>query len=166
MNIETERKYIIKMPDFTFLQKCDNYTASNIEQIYLDIGFSTHRIRKRAYEDKTVYTETKKIRISTVSAIEEEGEISSEKYNELKKKQLKGTEKLEKTRHSFSFCGYVFEIDVYPQWKKSAIMEIELESEDTTPEIPSFIKIIREVTGIREYSNAKMSHAFPPEISE
>jgi len=45
-------------------------------------------------------------------------------------------------------------------------METELPSEDTNTDIPPFIKIIKEVTGIKAYSNASMSRAFPNEITE
>ncbi len=164
MHIETERKFIIEMPEISQMEKCENYTVSNIEQIYLYCQQGTHRIRKRVYSDKTVYTETKKRRVSDKSAIEDESEILCEKYNNLKKNQENGTVILEKTRHSFLFCGFTLEIDVYPQWKRSAIMEVELESESAEPSFPSFIRIIKEVTGKKEYSNASMSHSFPPEI--
>ena len=42
-------------------------------------------------------------------------------------------------------------------------MEIELESRDEDAEIPSFIKMLYEVTGEKRYSNAKMAEDFPPE---
>ena len=45
-------------------------------------------------------------------------------------------------------------------------METELEGEDTAVQIPEFISMIKEVTGIRAYSNASMSRVFPTEITE
>jgi CYTH domain-containing protein len=164
MPIETERKFIIEMPDICALSTYSNYQKSRIEQIYLNSENCTHRIRKRVYKDKTVYTETKKTRISSMSAIENENEISEEKYNNLKKMRRNGTKILEKTRHSFTFGTHTVEIDVYPEWKRSAVMEIELESENSSLTLPSSVKILREVTGNYEYSNAKMSECFPNEI--
>jgi CYTH domain-containing protein len=43
-------------------------------------------------------------------------------------------------------------------------METELEYRDEEVILPSFIKILREVTGDRSYSNAGMAESFPPEI--
>ena len=59
--LEIERKYIIKMPDFSLLESQEGYTKSDILQIYLSSeNGETHRIRRRTYADKTICTETKK----------------------------------------------------------------------------------------------------------
>ena len=39
-----------------------------------------------------------------------------------------------------------FEIDIYPEWDKQAIMEIELNDEKEAINVPKMIKIIKEVT--------------------
>ena len=162
--IETERKFIIKMPDISELSVMEKYTSDEIEQIYLPSAEGrTHRVRSRRTKDGVVYTETEKIRISAASAIEKEGEISEARFNELRRTILHGTAVIKKTRHTFVYGGQVFEIDIYPQWKSSAIMEAELPSEDTALEIPEVITVIREVTGNKAYSNAAMARSFPPE---
>ena len=162
--IETERKYIIKMPDFSLLAKAENYSADDIIQIYLPSeSGSTHRIRKRTGEKSVVCTETEKVRIDKTSSIEKEGEISEERFELLSKNILPGTNVINKTRHTFEYRGQVFEIDVYPEWKKTAIMEAEIPSADHRFDMPEFIKVIEEVTGQKEYSNASMSRAFPKE---
>ena len=61
------------------------------------------------------------------------------------------------------YGGQLFEIDVYPAWKNTAIMETELDDREREVEIPTFIEIIREVTGYKAYSNASMSKSFPKE---
>ena len=83
MNIETEKKYVIEMPDLLFLSTLEGYTKSEIEQIYLNTEGVTHRIRRRTKDGFTVYTETKKRRISQMSVVETENEIDELKYNEL-----------------------------------------------------------------------------------
>ena len=45
----------------------------------------------------------------------------------------------------------------------TAIMETELDSREKQVKIPSFIEILREVTGDKAYSNAGMSRRFPEE---
>ena len=64
-NLEIERKYIIAMPDIEEMQKMESYCKSEILQIYLPSkNDETHRIRRRIYSDKTVCTETVKVRPS------------------------------------------------------------------------------------------------------
>lgn len=163
--IETERKFIIKMPDISILEKMEGYTRDAIIQIYLPSAVGgTHRVRSRSSNGRTVYTETEKIRISSASSIEREGEISEARFAELSKNILEGTRPIKKTRHSFSFRGQVFEIDVYPEWERCAVMEAELEDATAPLDIPNEISVISEVTGKKEYSNASMSRLFPPEI--
>lgn len=163
-HIETERKYIIKLPDFSTLGRAAEYTSSEITQIYLtsEQGI-THRIRARKYPERTVYTETKKVRISALSAVEEEREISEAEFTALSKNIKIGTNPVRKTRHTFVYEGQLFEIDVYPSWKCTAIMETELDDPEKKVKMPPFIRIVREVTGNKRYSNAAMSCIFPKE---
>lgn len=164
-NIEIERKYIIKMPNVALLSEQQEYTKSDILQIYLSSPKGeTHRVRRRAYSDRIEYYETRKIRIDAMSVTELEGIISKESFDELSKSMDSATAPITKTRHTFLYKGQIFEIDVYPEWKTTAIMETELSSREEQVEFPPFIEIIREVTGEKEYSNAAMSKRFPTEI--
>lgn len=162
--IETERKYIIKMPDISLLEKMENYRADEILQIYLpsDIGV-TRRIRSRRGKEGVVYTETKKIKIGKMSSIEEEGEISEKEFFSLKENILEGSVPIKKVRHTFSYHNQIFEVDIYPQWRGYAIMEAEIPDENAEFSIPGEIIVVEEVTGRREYSNASMSRKFPEE---
>ena len=163
-NLEIERKYIIAMPDIENMQSMESYGKSEMLQIYLPSkNGETHRIRRRTYSDKTVYFETVKIRVDKMSSNEFEREISKDEFDLLAKMHDLNTRPIEKVRHTFLYKGQLFEIDVYPEWKSTAIMETELEDRDTSVEIPEFIRIVREVTGDKRYSNAGMSRAFPIE---
>lgn len=163
--IEIERKYIIEIPDEEKMRICNGYTMSEIVQIYIESQSRvTHRVRSRKANGKTVYTETKKIRIDKMSSYEDEKEISEREFLSLSNNIKKGTVPIEKARHTFDYLGQTFEVDVYPEWKKSCIMETELESRESRVEIPDFIKIIKEVTGDKAYSNASMAKSFPREI--
>ena len=163
--IEIERKYVIRMPDFEKIRKTDGYSESKIVQIYLALGEGvTHRIRKRSFEHLTSYTETKKTRIDSVSAVEEENEISEAQFVILSAKIKSGTRPIIKTRYTFDYNEVTFEIDVYPDWKQSAIMETELKNREESVKMPPFIDIIGEVTGDRRYSNAAMAQKFPEEL--
>ena len=162
--LEIERKFIIYMPDLAALTAMPEYTSSRITQIYLEGEHGiTHRVRMREYPEKRVATETKKTRIDAMSVVEEEAVISESTFAEKAKMIARGTRPVIKTRHTFTLDSFTYEIDVYPEWEKQAILEIELPSRETRVDIPSFIRIVREVTGDRAYSNASLSHAFPEE---
>lgn len=163
--IETERKYVILKPDMAIISKSDGFTESKITQIYLLDREITHRIRKREYLGGiTEYTENTKRRISSMSAIESEAQITEEKFESLRVQIDPKTQPIEKTRVTFLYSGNVFEIDIYPAWADTCILEVELESEDEKIAFPSFIKVVKEVTGMREYSNHSMAYNFPKEL--
>ena len=162
--IEIERKYLILFPDVDAMRELPGFSKSNITQIYLNSQTGvTHRVRSRTTDGVTVYTENTKIRIDKISCIETENEISEDRFMTLRENIRVGSHPLTKTRYLFSYMERTIEIDVYPQWKNAAVMEIELPDKNTIPHIPDFIKIIREVTGEAEYSNSNMSHRFPKE---
>ena len=164
MNIEIERKYIIKLPELSELCTQKNYTESDIVQIYLasEQGL-THRIRSRRYADKTVYTETTKKRIDKMSVWEDEREISEEEFASLSKSIDNGTRPIIKKRVTFDYLGTTVEIDIYPDWHRHAILETELLSREASAVLPPFIEITKEVTGDFRYSNAAMARSFPEE---
>ena len=165
IGLEIERKYIIKMPDVSLLSLQPEYTVSDITQIYIEgASDETHRVRRRRFFDREQFTETRKIRVDEMSVTEIEGEITEQRFAQLSENISQGTNPVLKTRHTFLYSGQIFEIDIYPQWHNTAIMETELDSREKQVDIPPFIHILREVTGNKAYSNAAMSCSFPPEI--
>ena len=70
---------------------------------------------------------------------------------------------IRKTRYCLSENNQYFEIDIHPEWKSQAIMEIELSSEDEEIKVPEFIKIIKEVTDDEKYKNHEMAKSMPKE---
>ena len=163
--VEIERKYIIAMPDVDVLRGLEGFTESAIEQIYLpsDAGV-TRRVRRREFSDGVRYYVTEKRRLDKMSAQEHEWEISEAEYTRLASTPAEGTRPVLKRRYTFAYMSQTFEIDVYPQWQSTAIMETELDSREREVQMPEQIKILREVTGIKDYSNAAMSRKFPDEI--
>ncbi len=162
--IEIERKFIIKMPCDELLADTECHTSSELLQIYLESeSHITHRIRKRVYRDRIEYTETSKLRLDKMSAYEDERAISESDFEALRKHRKSGTRELSKLRHTFKHADFIFEIDIYPEWKHTAIMEVELKDKAVKLVFPDFIEIVEEVTGNRAYSNASMSKEFPKE---
>lgn len=162
--VEIERKFIVKKPSPELIGELPDYSRSEITQIYISSPPGvTHRVRKRVYPDRCEYTETQKIRIDDKSAIEDENEIDCERFNLLSKSIKEGTRPIVKERYTFRCGAQLFELDIYPEWKESCILEAEIPERSCEVQIPSFIKVVREVTGYREYSNAAMSISFPEE---
>lgn len=163
--VEIERKFVIVMPDLSLLSSLDGYTSSEIEQTYLSSENGvTRRVRARKYQSHTVYTETKKVRIDDMSAHEDEREVSRDEYVTLLGEMKEGTLTIRKTRHTFDFCDRIFEVDIYPQWCRTAILEVELDSRKSDISMPDFIRVVAEVTGDKTYSNASMAMKFPKEL--
>ncbi len=163
-SVEIERKYIIRMPGREMLLCMEEYTESEITQIYIESDDRiTHRVRSRVFGDNIQYTETRKIRIDKMSAFEDERTISSEEFYGLAEKMKKNTRPVIKKRCTFIFESQLFEIDIYPEWKNTAILETELKSREEKVNFPDFIEIIEDVTGDGRYSNASMASLFPEE---
>ena len=64
---------------------------------------------------------------------------------------------IHKERYCLSENGLYYEIDIYPEWKDKAIMEIELHSEDQEIISPDGIDIIREVTDDPAFTNHELA---------
>lgn len=162
MNIETERKYLIKLPDFFILDSV--YGAKKVEmlQTYLkkaDDG-AERRIRKITENGKTSFIYTKKTRIDANSRFEDEKAITKDEYTSL---YTEREAELSKVRYSFPYADHIMEIDVYPAdiggelFRERAILEVELSDFNENIDFPPEITVIKEVTGMREYSNRALA---------
>lgn len=164
VGIEIERKYIIEMPEARLMESCAGYSKSEILQIYLTSPRGiTHRIRKRVTDGKASFYETKKVRIDKCSSEELERELSEAEFFDLSKRRAEDSRPIKKVRHSFLYLGQLFEVDIYSEWSRTCILETELSSRDKWVIFPTFLRVVREVTGVKGYSNAAMSRAFPKE---
>lgn len=156
--IETEVKYLIDMPSIEGLLEIPSVRVKQIIQTYL---FSpqgvTRRIRKLEECGTVKYILTEKIRISDLSALEDERIISEEEYNVLLLEADTGRTPIEKTRYAFDYKDHTIEIDVYPFWNDVAILEIELSSEGEEYYIPDFINVLKNVTSDKQYKNANLA---------
>ena len=159
MAFEIERKFLIGYPDLNILER---YPKSDIAQTYLKTNDGmTSRVRKRTSEGVTKYIFTEKKRVTDVTCIENERELSAEEYEELLKLADPERRTVYKTRYCVPYGGRVVEVDVYPFWSDRAIAEVELESEDEAVSLPEFIKVIRDVTAEKQYKNAAIAKKIP-----
>ena len=140
---EIERKYLVKMPIFPLPEKD---AASEITQTYL---VTPPEISER-------------VRCG-IKAEETEETIDRAQYEALLQKRDPALRSIQKVRHVFAYRGQTFELDVFPFWKKQAMLEIELEKEATPVDFPPFLSCIREVTDDPAYKNQAMARQIPEE---
>ena len=162
-NLEIERKFLIAMPDLEWL--CSAAEATEITQTYLRATplFSTNRIRKRGRDGVYTYTHTRKRRITDVTRVEIENEISEREYLALLEEADPERQTIQKTRYCLDYAGQRFEIDVFPFWSNQAYMELEMRSEDQAIDFPPQIRILREVSSDGRYNNSELARHIPAE---
>jgi CYTH domain-containing protein len=131
-----------------------------IEQTYCENGI---RLRKWTQGGEPVYIKTVKYKISDMTRLEKEEEISRDEYEHLILTANKECNTIKKSRYKYPFEGRILEIDVFPFWSKQAFLEIELEDEKATFKLPDFIEVIREVTTDKNYRNYALSKKIPEE---
>ncbi len=155
--LEIERKFLIKYPDTARLEGLPGVRRAEIEQTYLLSDEGTLRVREWREGGRSVYIRTLKKKLSDLTRIEFEDEISEAEYVSALKAADPAKRPIKKTRYMLPYDGQVFEIDLFPFWKSQAIMEIELPSEEAEIRFPKSIRIIREVTRDGRYTNAALA---------
>ena len=121
------------------------------------------RVRQRGQDGNFICYKTEKRRISDMTNVEIDSRINIQEYVSLLAEADPSRRPVHKTRYCLTENNRYYEIDIYPEWKKQAILEIELRSEDEEVVLPEGIRVIREVTGDRTYSNYEMAKQMPEE---
>ena len=161
---EIERKYLIEYPDVAWLESLPNCEKVEIIQTYLKSADDTQiRIRQRGKEGNYIYFRSEKRRVTNTRRVEVEVRLSKEEYLRQLKDADPDTHSIRKTRYFLSDHNRYFKIDLYPEWQKQAILEVELNNEEEEPEIPGKIRVIREVSGDKRYSNSAMARCMVEE---
>jgi|ERR1017187_79048 CYTH domain-containing protein len=166
--LEIERKFLIKFPSSwsDLAELFDGIIdVKRIIQSYLkpEPGEQAARVRKTEEgikgETKTVYHYNQKTPTGDTGVHEElEHEISEKEYENYLKKSNPGKCAVEKTRFVFDWHDQVFELDLFKGHLKGlAIMEIELDDKDDTVELPPFLKVLKEVTKDKRFTNFSLA---------
>src|SRR5258706_5590696 len=162
--LEMERKSLVKLPTAwaALAELFDGIVdVKRISQTYLraEEGEQSSRVRKTieglSGETETVFHRNQKKPTGDTGVHEEtESEISEGEYNKALKKSNPDKCAVEKTRFVFEWHDQVFELDLFKGHLKGlAILEIELEDKDDTVELPPFLKIVKEVTKDKRFTN-------------
>lgn len=162
---EIERKFLIKYPDLLRLEDLPNCSKVDMIQTYLkDQSDGTEvRVRQRGQDGNYMCYRTEKRRISDMSRVEVDRRIDIREYVAALMDADPERRPVHKTRYCLAENDLYYEIDIYPEWHKQAILEIELRSEDEEVVMPEGIVVIREVTDDRAYSNYEMAKHMPEE---
>lgn len=157
--MEIERKYLIARPHQKALEQLPNCERVDIVQTYLksEDPAEERRIRQRGCNGNYIYFMTRKKKAKGIGRVEIEERLSQEEYISLLVEADPAYRPIHKERYCLSENGLYYEIDIYPEWKDKAIMEIELHSEDQEVVFPEEIDVIREVTGDPAYSNHELA---------
>jgi CYTH domain-containing protein len=161
--LEIERKFLVKFPtSWSALSEMfdDLVDVKRISQTYLipEKDEPSARVRKTVEgltgDTQTVYHYNQKKPVDSGVHEELEREISKSKYEKFLKKSHPDKISVEKTRFVFKYNDQIFELDVFKgPLKGLAILEIELEDKNDTVELPPFLKVIKEVTKDKKFTN-------------
>ncbi len=163
---EIERKYLIKYPDISYLESLPNCKKVDIVQTYLRSSPDTQiRIRQRGSDGHYIYYRSEKRHVSAMRRLEIEERLTHDEYRRMLQDANPDVRPIHKTRYCLAEKNRYYEIDIYPEWKHQAILELELRDEGKEVELPSFLTVIRDVTGDKRYSNFALAHKMIPEES-
>ena len=165
--LEIERKFIIDIPSIRELEKMPNCTKVDITQTYLKSdGLAERRVRARGIDGNYIYYLTEKKTINSLKRVEVERKLEPNEYIRLLMEADSSLRPIRKTRYCLTENNQYFEIDIYPEWNKQAIMEIELSNEDEVVKTPEYINIIKEVTTDECYKNSNMAKKMPEQLKD
>ena len=150
---EIERKFLVEMPELTALEKLQGFRRVEIEQAYLPTTNDEKlRIRKWVENGQAIYYKTRRRHVNG-QRIEVEERLTQRSYKEMLEEAGEALQLLRKTRYSLQYDGQLFQLDVYPFWQEQAVVKIELNEENGEVRLPPELKLIREVTGEREFKD-------------
>jgi len=166
--LEKERKFLIKLPS-SWADLAELFDSivniQRISQTYLvpHKGEQAVRIRETIEgmkgKTKTFFEFNQKKPVETGVHQEKEHKISEEEYHKLLVDADPQKCEVQKTRFLFKWHEQLFELDVFKGHLKGlAILELEMKDIDDTIELPKFLKVIKEVTDDREYSNYSLAN--------
>jgi len=158
--LEIERKFLLKAkPDLVVdeIIKINQFYFKNSEGIWE---------RARSYKSNINglrYIHTVKKRVSELSNIEEEYDMTKEEFEAFKRNCRNNksySKNIKKERWCYNVDGLVWEVDVFSDNCHIIIAEVEIPSEDYNLEIPEIIskKILMEVSGQKQFSNRSLAN--------
>ncbi len=161
---EIERKFLIEYPDVAWLEAQPNCRRVEIIQTYLqpDDGLD-RRVRQRGENGTFLYYETTKRILPSGQAVELSRRLTGREYLSLLLNADTSRRQLRKTRFCMTYGLQSLKIDLYPFWHRQAMVQLHMRSADEPVHFPPQLKLIREVTGVKEYKNSSLALRVPEE---
>ena len=156
---DTERKFLIEMPDESFLKSRTNYQEMEILQTFLLTAYPDeercvrrldlngqvlymHRLRKLEDGEQRSFFETL---------------ISKDDYLSFLSQADPSKKTIAKIRLSFVYEKQYFEVDIFSFWNDKAILRIEPLDKTAPLKLPDELRPIKEVTGEEIYTSAYLA---------
>lgn len=157
--VEKFVKYLVEVNDdmINKIKKETNYSCVNISQHYLLAPQGVERrIRKRERNGSILYYLSDARVISTNERIKQDRIISERQYYEYLQEVNPELQAIEKVRHSFIFNNLFFKLDIFDFDKSRGLLSLEL-PEDGKVMIPSYVRIIKDVSDNTDYKNYNLA---------
>ncbi len=157
--IEDERKFLIKPCDPKSFPVATRWVELAQRYLHSHLPGEERRIRCRTLDGSSTFFQTTKRKLSGTSARgERTRRLDIGGYNLLLEEIDATTKQVRKLRYTFLWKGQYFELDIFcDQLSGLYVLEIELTEEQQVIEVPPFIKVVKEVTGDPEWSNASLA---------
>ena len=149
----TEKKYLIRIPDISYLDKLGGCSKVKMTLTYLN-GSSEHCDRKLLLRDE----DGKKFYQKIIKGNNQKSTISltAEEYIDELDNKMPDRNPIVKYRHSFIYHSVYYKIDIFED-KDFSILEVDLLSSHETVHFPSFIEVLKDVSDDPNYKNYNLS---------
>lgn len=144
---EVKKKFLIEHPDVEKIESFPDFDKVEIVETYLNSHNEDEVwVRKQTFKDDNTYFESRKQKTNDSDEIVVERRLrETEYYDKLKDADPSRTQ-IVKNQYRINLENQHFEIDVFPLFKKDAILKVELTDPNEEVFMPKEIKVIKEIT--------------------
>ena len=153
--VEKFYKYLVEV-DEQMIEKIkaeQAYSNVHIEQYYLTSPNGVERrIRRRVRNGNELFSYSEAKYLSTNERIKSDKVLSSRQYYDYKPEIDKNLKSINKERHSFINNNKFYKLDIFDFDQNKGLLSAQV-GEGESIELPSYIKVIKEVTNDKTYKN-------------
>ena len=159
--VEKFFKYLIEIDEDTIekIKNEANYSNMHIEQDYLvSTNGNERRIRRRDRNGTSLYSYSEARYISNNERVKKDKVLSEREYFEYKAEVDKNLKSINKDRHSFISNNMFYKLDIFDFDKSKGILAVQASKNDDI-KMPSYIKVIKDITDERSYKNYHLAQS-------
>lgn len=154
--VQVFKKYLVEVND-SILEKVlseKGASSSEILQYYLkSTNENEKRIRRRIKDGNEVYFYSEARMITAHSRSKSDRILSKRQFSDYMSEIDENLKPINKKRYSFFLNGLFYKLDVFNFDEAKGLLSVQVASEDDTINIPSYFKILKEVTDDVKYKN-------------